>query len=293
MKRQLIFAFCVILSAGVLEAAQTNAPASGAQTNSFKTDKEKLSYSIGFNIGSSLKRDAVDIDFDLLSKALKDVLTGQPTAMNEQEVRQTLMNYGTQLNARRAQERKLQGEKNKKEGEDFLAQNKNKPGVVSLPDGLQYKVLKEGTGAMPHSNDTVTVNYRGMLINGTEFDSSYKRKEPTRFAVNMVIRGWTEALQMMKEGSKWQLWIPANLAYGESGRPPNIPPASTLIFEVELISIAHPPAQPPHLPTNAPVTSDIIKVPSAEDLKKGAKIEVIKPEDLQKLQQQQQQNKPK
>jgi hypothetical protein len=145
---------------------------------------------------------------------------------------------------------------------------------------LQYKVITEGTGAIPKSNDTVTVNYRGTLINGKEFDSSAKHgAQPSKFQVGRVVRGWTEALQMMKAGSKWEIYLPSTLAYEDRGAGPNIEPGSTLIFEMELLS-AETPAPPP---PPQPLTSDIIRVPSAEELKKGAKIEVIKPEDLEKL----------
>jgi FKBP-type peptidyl-prolyl cis-trans isomerase len=166
-----------------------------------------------------------------------------------------------------------------------MATNKNNSGVVTLPDGLQYKVITNGTGAMPVSTDIVTVNYRGTLLDGTEFDSSFKRGQPARFPVNGVIPGWTEALLKMKVGSRWQLFLPPELAYGEQG-PPGIPPNAVLIFDVELLSTQNPPPPPPATSSNQPLTSDIIKVPSAEELKKGAKIEVIKAEDLKKTQQQ-------
>jgi FKBP-type peptidyl-prolyl cis-trans isomerase FklB len=179
-----------------------------------------------------------------------------------------------------AQQQKRRGElaaRNKAEGEDFLATNKNNPGVVTLPDGLQYKVITSGTGALPAPSDTVTVNYRGTLLNGTEFDSSFKRGQPAQLHVNGVIPGWTEALLKMKTGSRWQLFIPSELAYGEHS-PPSIPPNSVLIFEIELLATQTP-------TPSAPLTSDIIKVPSAEELNKGAKVEIIKPEDLKKMQQ--------
>ena len=175
--------------------------------------------------------------------------------------------------------------KDKAEGDAFLATNKNNPGVVTLPDGLQYKVLTNGSGAMPTNTDTVTVNYRGTLLDGTEFDSSYKRGQPAKFPVTGVIRGWTEALLKMNVGSKWQLFVSPELAYGERGRP-GIPPNSVLVFEIELLSTQSSPPPPPAASGNPPLTSDIIKVPSAEELKKGAKIEVIKPEDVKKAQQQ-------
>jgi FKBP-type peptidyl-prolyl cis-trans isomerase FklB len=150
--------------------------------------------------------------------------------------------FQKEMMAKREQAGKEAGAKNKVEGEAFLAENGKKEGVVTLPDGLQYKILKEGDGAKPKATDTVTVHYRGTLISGTEFDSSYKRKEPVSFPVNGVIAGWTEALQLMKVGSKWQLFIPSTLAYGERGAGPDLGPNATLIFEVELISIGKPEA---------------------------------------------------
>jgi FKBP-type peptidyl-prolyl cis-trans isomerase len=189
----------------------------------------------------------------------------------------------------KVKQQKMQAEKavkNKADGDAFLATNKKNSGVIALPDGLQYTVLTTGTGAIPSATDTVSVNYRGTLLDGTEFDSSYKRGQPAQFPVSGVIHGWTEALEKMNVGSKWKLFIPAELAYGEQGRP-GIPPNSTLIFEVELLSIQPPPAPMPAAVPPQPLTSDIIKVPSAEEMKKGAKIEVIKPEDAKKLQDQQ------
>jgi FKBP-type peptidyl-prolyl cis-trans isomerase len=171
--------------------------------------------------------------------------------------------------------------KNKTEGDAFLGANKNQLGVQTLPDGLQYLVITNGTGEIPTAGDTVTVNYRGTLIDGTEFDSSYKRGQPATFPVGGVIRGWTEALQKMNAGSKWKLFVPSDLAYGPQGRP-GIAPNAVLFFEVELLSVQHP--NPPSA-ANSPLTSDIIKVPSAEEMKKGAQIETIKAEDVPKLQQ--------
>jgi FKBP-type peptidyl-prolyl cis-trans isomerase len=177
---------------------------------------------------------------------------------------------------------------NKVAGEAFLATNKNNPGVITLADGLQYKILNNGTGAIPTASSTVTVNYRGTFLDGAEFDSSAKAGHPLQVQANRVIHGWTEALTQMKVGSKWQLFIPSELAYGVHGSR-SIPPNSTLIFEIELLDTQVMAARP-QMPSSVPLTSDIIKVPSAEDMKKGAKIETIKAEDVQKMQSQSQTN---
>ena len=168
-------------------------------------------------------------------------------------MREAINNYRTAARAKQEETRRQTAEKNKKEGDAFLAENKKKPDIktleVKLADGttaeMQYKVITEGTGAMPKTNDTVTVNYRGTLINGKEFDNSAKRSQPTKFQVNRVVRGWTEALQRMKAGSKWELYLPSSLAYGDNGYGPNIEPGSTLIFEMELTGIEAPAAPPP------------------------------------------------
>jgi len=229
MKSRLAMILCMVLAAS---------PVISAEKKELKTEKEKASYAIGFDMGSSLKKNELDVDPDILGKAIKDVLTGGKTLMTEQEVKIALMALQKDMQAKQQAKMKGLGEKNKKEGEAFLAQNKTKDGVKTLASGLQYKVLAPGKGKSPKASDTVTVNYRGTLIDGTEFDSSYKRGQPASFPVNGVIKGWTEALQLMKEGSKWQLVIPANLAYGENGTPGGpIGPGAVLIFEVELMSI--------------------------------------------------------
>ena len=202
-----------------------------------KTEKDKASYAIGMDIGGSLKRNGIEVNSDVLLKGLKDSLAGEKTLMTEQEARETMAALQKELQAKQQEKMKALGEKNKKEGETFLAANKKKDGVITLASGLQYKVIKNGTGKTPKADDSVTVNYRGTLIDGTEFDSSYKRGQPATFQVNGVIPGWTEALQLMKEGSKWQLFIPANLAYGERGAGRDIGPNAVLIFDVELISV--------------------------------------------------------
>ena len=252
-------------------------------TNLFKSDKEKVGYAVGVNLGTSWKRQEIELDFDQLMRGLKDAVGGKP-ALNEQEVREVLNNFQKELTAKQQEKRRVEGEKNKKQGEEFLAANKAKPGIMTLTNGLQYKIIAEGTGDIPKPEDTVTVNYRGTFIDGNEFDSSAKAGRPYTTRVNTgVIRGWTEALMRMKVGGKWQLFIPPDLAYGEMGRG-SIPPNTTLLFEVELVSI-QPPAPPAQ---TTPLTSDIIKVPSLEEMKKGAKIETIKAEDVDKLVKEQQ-----
>ena len=207
-----------------------------------KTRKEKFSYALGMNIGTNLgntlKKQSVEVDWNLVSQGLKDATTtGAKTRLTEDEAKAVLTEV--QNEARKEQQEKMQeaAAKNKTEGEAFLAANKAKDGVVTLPSGLQYKILTAGTGPKPTASDSVVCNYRGTLINGTEFDSSYKRGQPATFGVGQVIKGWTEALQLMPVGSKWQVVIPSSLAYGDRGAGAEIGPNATLIFEVELLSI--------------------------------------------------------
>jgi len=192
---------------------------------------------IGSNLGNTLKNQSVEVDWNLVSQGLKDSTGGGKTRLTEEEEKAVLTEVQNEV--RKQQQEKMQeaGAANKTEGEAFLAANKSKDGVVTLPSGLQYKILTAGTGPKPTASDSVVCNYRGTLINGTEFDSSYKRGQPATFGVGQVIKGWTEALQLMPVGSKWQLFIPSSLAYGERGAGAEIGPNATLIFEVELLSI--------------------------------------------------------
>jgi len=250
--------------------------------NSQLTDeKSRVSYAIGMMTGHSWQQQGVDFDPDVYSRGIKDALGGGTTLLTPQEAQEAIAAFKQSFTAKQQKLAAEKGLKAKADGEAFLAANKKNPGVITLEDGLQYQVITNGTGATPTPNDIVTVNYRGTLIDGSEFDSSYKRGQPAQFQVGGVIRGWTEALGKMKIGSKWKLFIPSDLAYGEQGHPPVIPGNSTLIFEVELLD-AKSPTPPPQATPVAPLTSDIIKVPSAEEMKKGAKIEVIKPEDAAK-----------
>ena len=201
-----------------------------------KTKKDRISYSIGMNIANNLKQQSYDVDPELVAKGIKDMMSGSATLCTEQEAEKSINEYQTELTAKHEAQSKISGEKNMKEGEKFLAENKQKPGIITLPSGLQYKILKTGTGPKPTLAQTVTINYRGTLINGKEFDGS-KKDAPLTYPVNQFIKGWTEALQLMAVGSKWQLFVPSDLAYGERGAGGDIGPNATLLFDVELISV--------------------------------------------------------
>lgn len=198
---------------------------------SLHTTIDTVSYGIGMNIGKNLKDQGIDsFNSKVLALALEDVIKGNPPMIDEAQAMQTINNYFQGLQAKKS-------EGSIKEGKDFLDENSRKEGVITLPSGLQYQVMKEGSGATPGINDMVTTHYHGTFLDGKVFDSSVERGEPATFPVNGVIAGWTEALQLMKEGSKWKLFVPYNLAYGERGSRGGIPPYATLIFEVELIKI--------------------------------------------------------
>lgn len=223
--------WAVVLGLGLL-AAQVSAQ----EPTVLKTEKDKINYGLGVGVARNFKHQGVDVDVELVIKGLRDTLSGEKLLMTEEELQKTMGAFQAELMKKQAEAAKVAGEKNKKEGEPFLAENKKKEGVVTLPSGLQYKILKAGDGKIPTINDTVTCQYRGTLIDGTEFDSSYKRNQPASFPVKGVIKGWTEALQLMPVGSKWQLIVPPELAYGANGGGP-IEPNATLIFEVELLAI--------------------------------------------------------
>ena len=229
MKSRLVIIMCMALAAS---------PVLAGEKVELKTEKDKISYAIGLDVGNGLKKNEIDVDADIVARAIKDILAGNKPLMTDEEVKTTITALQKDLQAKQQEKMKALGDKNKKEGEAFLAKNKTKEGVKTLPSGLQYKVITQGKGKTPMASDTVTVQYRGTLIDGTEFDSSYKRGQPATFPVSGVIKGWTEALQLMKEGSKWQLVIPSDLAYGASGTQGGpIGPNAVLIFEVELVSI--------------------------------------------------------
>jgi FKBP-type peptidyl-prolyl cis-trans isomerase FklB len=257
-------------------------------------DKDKLSYAIGFNIAGSIKRESFEVDVDTVATAMKDVLGGRPTRLNETEVKQIMTQFQQAMRAKQSAEHEKTLAENKAKGDEYMAQNAKAVGVTTLPNGIQYKVLKEGTGDMPKTNESVTVAYKGHLIDGTVFDQNEHFNTPV---TGRTIKGWSAILPMMKTGSKWEITIPPDMAYAARGFPPKIGPNCTLVFEMELLAIA-PPSSPPtsakpgspplaQTPITGPVppsppgaatpvvSGQIIKVPSAEDLKKGAKIEVI------------------
>ncbi len=229
MKNVAIMLSIVFLSIGVC--------CSGNRTKELKDQKQRESYSLGYQFGKNLKFQETEIDFDVYMAGLRDALEGREALLTQEEIRSTINNLQKRLAEAQQKFQKEQAEKNLAEGRSFLDENGKKEGVITLKSGLQYLVHSEGSGESPQKSDTVTVHYKGTLINGTEFDSSYSRGQPQSFRVDGVIPGWTEALQLMNEGTKWQLFIPSALAYGERGVPQRIPPNSTLIFEIELISI--------------------------------------------------------
>jgi len=244
-------------------------------TNLLSDEKARVSYAIGMTFAQNFKMQGVEVDPDLLIRGLKDSESGGMTLLTVQEMHDTLNQFQNELMAKQQKMREAIGVTNKAEGEAFFATNKNNPGVLTLPDGVQYIVITNGTGAVPASNDMVNVIYRGTLLDSTVFDDS--RGRPRKLPITSGIPGWVEALSHMKVGSRWKIFIPSDLAYGERGRPTRIMPNSALIFDVELVSTEQP--KPPE-----PLTSDILKVPSLEEMKKGAKVEIIKPEDAAKAQ---------
>ena len=234
MKHVLMSALCLALLAAPAVAAEKKAE--------LKTQKDKISYLLGTDMGRKMKaeleRQSIEFDSEVLAKGIKDVFAGGEMLLTDAELQETRTALQNDITAKNAERAKVLAEKNKKDGDAFLAENKKKEGVKTTVSGLQYKVIAEGKGGSPKATDKVTVNYRGTLIDGTEFDSSYKRNEPVAFSLNQVIKGWTEGIQLMKEGSKWTFFIPSELAYGERGTPGGpIGPNAVLIFEVELLSV--------------------------------------------------------
>lgn len=228
MRILLTVALCICLCAGYVQAQERM---------TLKDERDKTSYSIGTDIGGSLRRQGFDLNVAALIQGVRDALTGTATLLTDEEIKNTLAAFQRRFMEQQIQRLKELSEKMKKEGEAFMEANKKKEGVVVLPSGLQYRIVKKGTGKAPATSDTITAHYRGTLVDGREFDSSYRRGEPTTFPVSGVIPGWTEALQLMPVGSTWQVFVPAHLAYGERGAGDMIPPNAALIFQIELISI--------------------------------------------------------
>ncbi len=239
-----------------------------------KNAHAKRSYALGAKYGQSLKQLSLEIDIDTFVEGLRHGLAAS-SLLADTEISAILEQISSDARAANQRKKAELVESNRKAGQAFLKANADKEGVVTLASGLQYKVIKEGTDPKPKATDLVEVHYRGTLIDGQEFDSSFKRGKPASFGVSNVIKGWTEALQLMNVGSKWKLFIPSELAYGSRGTGPMIGPNATLIFEVELLNIK----APPPLPTG--ITSDIIRVPSKQEIKEGAEVEVIKAEELE------------
>jgi FKBP-type peptidyl-prolyl cis-trans isomerase FklB len=223
-------------------AVKTGTAAGTARTTGaplvLKTEKEKASYAIGQNIGKAMKKDAVDIDPNILARGIKDAVTDAKPALTDEEAQAALQTFQVEMKAKMEAKAAAAGAANRTSGDAYQAANKTKPGVTTTASGLQYRVLKDGTGPKPAASDTVICQYKGTTVDGKEFDSSYKRGQPAQFPVTGVIKGWTEALQLMPVGSKWELVLPPSLGYGERGAGPDIGPNSTLVFEVELVGIA-------------------------------------------------------
>jgi FKBP-type peptidyl-prolyl cis-trans isomerase FklB len=234
-------------------AAEADKPAATQPGgDAFKSEKERVSYSIGMRIASGMKAQEVDLDIDVIAKAMKDVMAGNKTLLTEPEAQQVLMQWQGRMQEEFQKKQAALAQKSQAEGAKFLEENKKKEGVKTTPSGLQYKVIASGEGASPKADDTVTVHYKGTLTSGEQFDSSLDRGEPATFMVNRVIPGWTEALQLMKVGDKWQVYIPSDLAYGPRGNGRNIPPNSVLVFDVELLGIQPPATQPAASATTPP-----------------------------------------
>lgn len=244
-------------------------------TNVLSSEKSRVSYAIGMSLGANWKRAGLDVNDDMMLRGLKDEQSGGGTLMNRQEMAQTLHQYMQEL-AEKAHQEMLQT--NQEAAEAFLAENKKRKGVVTLPDGLQYRVIAEGTGPSPAPDDMVTISYAGRLLDGTKLDSSDNLTVQVA-GVGRIWGVWREAISRMKAGSQWEIFIPPNLAYGSRGMPPKIGPYAVVIYTIKLLSIG-----PPHASATQPTTSDIIEVPSAEAMKKGAKVKIIKSGDVPKAQ---------
>ncbi len=226
----------IAIMIGIIASSTTFAQKK-TQKFSLKTQKDKISYIIGTNLAKDLKNQSIEINMEAVTQGMKDIFAEKKLLLTEEEIQKIMTEFQQEMMEKYNAKMKKEGEKNKKEEETFLAENAKKDGIKTLPSGLQYQIITDGTGATPTANDTVVTNYAGTLLDGTEFDNSYKRGEPVTFPVKGVIAGWTEALQLMKVGSKWKLYIPSKLAYGERGAGQIIGPNSALIFEVELLDV--------------------------------------------------------
>ena len=236
--------FCLIVIAAVASASgQEPVPAPGAPpaaggASEFKDLKSKVSYLIGQRIGQSMKQDGIDLDVELVMRGFREAAAGKPSVIGEEEAAAVMQAFSQEQQAKAQEAMKGIADKNAKDGATFLADNGKKPDVKTLPSGVQFKVLKAGTGTVkPKETDTVSAHYAGRLIDGTKFDSSYDRGQPLNIPVNQVIAGWTEVLQQMVVGDKWEVYIPGDKAYGQRGSPPVIGPNALLIFEMELLGI--------------------------------------------------------
>jgi FKBP-type peptidyl-prolyl cis-trans isomerase FklB len=224
--------------AAALVVCLAGCQSSGDNPVTLSTQKDKVSYSIGLSVGKNLSKDSIAIDPQAFLRGVLDAAADTSTwLMSENQIQDCMIAFQDSLRTVQMERSRVAAEKNQREADAFMAANGQKPGIVTLPSGLQYRIISDGNGKKPSASSTVSVHYRGTLIDGKEFDSSVKRGQPATFQVNGVIRGWTEALQLMKEGSKWELFIPPALAYGESGAGGVIPPSAALIFEVELLSV--------------------------------------------------------
>ena len=256
------------------------APLLADGTNQLADEKSRVSYAIGMMTGRQWKQQELDFDTDIYARGIKDAMSGGATLITTNQAEETIDAFSKELAAKQQQKKMEMAAKNKAEGDAFLAKNKTQPGVVTLPDGLQYKVITESNGVSPGDGDIVLVNFRGTFVDGTEWENTARTGKPMQFTIGQIVRGWSEGLKLMNTGSKWQLFIPGELAFGQNGAGSRIPPNATLIMEVELLSVQHPSPQPAFTPPAAgqPLTSDIIKV-------QGTNVQILKPEDAQKLQQ--------
>ena len=259
----LLFSSAYIASAEDATPSASPAAVASAPGSTYTTDKDKVSYSLGVDIGRTLQRLQLDLNEEALSKGIGDVLGSKPMAMTDQELQATLQAFQQKMMqkqqeamAKKQSEMKVVADKNKADGKKFLEDNAKKSGVKSTPSGLQYKVIKEGKGDKPKDSDIVETNYRGTTIDVKEFDSSAKHGASSSFPVNGVIKGWSEALKLMPVGSKWELYVPSELAYGDEGYGDDIPPGSTLVFEVELLDIKKNAGNGPAGPEQQPGTAD-------------------------------------